>query len=557
MRPIEALRARRAGKTPRPGLVTGPLSDDARLASLPRRKPISDVTILADLVSKYTQAFKTPTGTMVLREVQALALHEAIQTQGLFGNIGVARGKTLLSLLLCVALDAYPAVLLIPAGLKAQLLQKAYPALLKHWRLPEIRVLGNAAKPDGKLTVITHNELSNPRYRDVLELIQPRLLVIDEAHAFAGDSARSRRLYAYKNQRPDAMVCVMAGTLIDGCELYGAAGLARLVFGDRSPFPLYKRTVKDLADRLEHDTAARKALHSRVAETLGVVTASGRLNIGASLQIRRLPLAVGPAAKTALKTLRDTWTTPSRDELTDILETHRHALELSQGFCYRWAWPGGLVDEAWMAARRAWSKAVRRKLQRPQPGMDSEALLADAAREGRWVCDAYAPWAAVKSRPPPTVADWVDDFLVKRAVEWGRAKPGIIWYQHTIVGEAIAKGGDFRLYDGGPKCAADILQEDGSETIVVSRPAHGTGLELEAFSRMCLLCPPASAKGWEQVLGRVMRSAQKAARVEVDVCLHTPELRGAFEGALQEARFLQETAPGAENQLILFADLDV
>jgi hypothetical protein len=52
-----------------------------------------------------------------------------------------------------------------------------------------------------------------------------------------------------------------------------------------------------------------------------------------------------------------------------------------------------------------------------------------------------------------------------------------------------------------------------------------------------------------------MRSKQKAPTVEIDVCQHTPELRRNLEEALKEARLLKEIAPGAENQLLLMADL--
>lgn len=510
---------------------------------------------------------------MILRDVQAIALHVAEHAGGLFGNIGVARGKTLLSLLLPRVMNSRRAALLIPAAVKAQLLQKNYPALSEHFDLPAIRVFKDGLPPPDwrGVVVVTHSEVSDRRDPQFLLELKADLYVIDEAHAFCGASARSNRVYAVKRADPTARVCVMAGTLIDGMELDGAAGLARLTFGQASPFPLYKETVRIWGEGLQANKAAaglerlcspgetpRAAFRRRVRETLGVVTAAGRLNIPASLCVQKAPgLKLGAAARAALKRLRDEWVTPAGAELVDVLETYRHAIELSQGFCYRWAWPG-VRDEEWLEARAVWFRAVRRKLQRPAVGMDSPGLLEAAAAEGRWVTDAYAPYAAVKDRPhPPTVADWVDAFLVDYAVEWGRKAPGIIWYRHTELGPAIAAAGGWPLYDGGAKCAEEIIEELGDRTIVASRPSHGTGLELAMFHRVLVTCGPSSAKGWEQLLGRHMRPAQRAARVEVDLCLHTPELVRSFEGALQEARALQETAPGAEHQLLLMADLAV
>jgi hypothetical protein len=540
--------------------------DLQRILSLPRRKNVTDVTILGQLVSAFTQRLRTPTRTMTLLPVQALALSEAESIGGLFGNIGVGRGKTLLSLLLPVVMRSARTVLLIPPGLVEQLLQKNYLELQRHWLLPEIGLLGD----DKMITVVKHSQASSQVDREFLEQVKPDLIVIDEAHAFANDSARGHRLVRYVAANPSTRCCVMSGTLIDA-GMSGASRLANLSLRLGSPYPRSRHTLLEWSEVLEETAPrspgammqlaepgenVRSAVRRRVLETPGVVVAPGVADVNASLLIKAHIPKVPKTVKAALTKLRQEWETPAGVELIDSLEVARHEIELSQGCCYRWDWPAGVKDLEWLAARSGWGKAVRKRLLKPQPGLDTEGLLRKAAANGSWQTPAYEPWAAVMRRPqPPTVSDWVDTFLVDDAVAWGKKAPGIIWYEHTAVGPAIAAAGDFPLYDGGPACARDIINESGKRSIVASRNSHGTGLELQMFHRNYVCCPVPSARAWEQLLGRTHRVGQSAPVVEVHVCLHTPELVRCFEEAQREAKLLRETAPGNEHQKILFADV--
>jgi superfamily II DNA or RNA helicase len=59
-----------------------------------------------DLSMKLTQKLRTENGTMTLRPIQAQALSELEQCQGLFAPIRVGGGKTLISLLAPALLQA-------------------------------------------------------------------------------------------------------------------------------------------------------------------------------------------------------------------------------------------------------------------------------------------------------------------------------------------------------------------------------------------------------------------------------------------------------------------
>jgi hypothetical protein len=501
---------------------------------------------------------------MVLLPVQAIALHEAITYGKLFGAIAPGLGKALLSLLLHVVLLSRKSVLLVPPTLREQTLHKVVPTMSKHWQIPSVGLPGS----DAEIIVVTHSEVSVQKTADILLREAPALIVIDEAHAFARDSARGKRLFHYAGANPAVTVIPLSGSMIDP-ELEGASRLASLSLREGSPYPRTQDAVR-LAVALDQGLTAdarefaglllpgkdlRASLKERVLLTPGVVVAPRNDYIKVPLVIKARHPKVPPGVTAALRKLRDEWTTPTGEEFSEAVEFHRHAMELAQGFCYRWVWPATGPDEAWLTARRDWHRVVRRKLLHATPGMDSEGLLRKAAASGAWKTPAYSPWAEVMDRKqPPTEAVWISDFLVRDAVKWGNEEPGIIWYPPGAVafGRAVAAAGNFPLYDGDG--STPELIEKGDRSIVASWQSCGTGLELQMFHRMYLPRPSSNSRSTEQLLARCHRIGQTET-VEVDICLHTPELRAALEAAQSEAKLLAESAPGAESQKLLYADV--
>ena len=94
-----------------------------------------------------TGEFRRTDGTMDLWDVQTCALAEARKNGGAFLPCGVGAGKTLISLLMAAAIACKTAVLLVPPGLRAQLLGVDIKNYSRHWKLPldKIQILSYTA----------------------------------------------------------------------------------------------------------------------------------------------------------------------------------------------------------------------------------------------------------------------------------------------------------------------------------------------------------------------------------------------------------------------------
>jgi hypothetical protein len=141
-----------------------------------------------------------------------------------------------------------------------------------------------------------------------------------------------------------------------------------------------------------------------------------------------------------------------------------------------------------------------------------------------------------KIKPPPTVAVWIDDFLIKDAVQWANAQtePVIIWYGDTAVGARLAELGVPTYGQGSEMPRVPI-------TCAASYNVHGTGKNLQAWHNQILLDPPASGQAWEQLLGRTHRQGQEADEVYFHYYAHTREFASAIEKARQSATYIEAT----------------
>jgi hypothetical protein len=155
----------------------------------------------------------------------------------------------------------------------------------------------------------------------------------------------------------------------------------------------------------------------------------------------------------------------------------------------------------------------------------------------------------VRERPePPSEAVWLSDFLVHESLRWvdtcSTAAPGIIWYQHVCVGEAIAAARRrLPLYGAGADASKRLTHHDVKRqpVIVASMRAHATGKNLQEFCRNLITTPPSGGLDWEQMLARTHRPGQQADEVWADVYVHTLETLGAFAKALEDARYIEQS----------------
>lgn len=566
----------------------GPSPEFDRIAALPRRRLVIhkdrvSVVKLKDgkpdaeeLAPKdypdATQYFARQGGRIRLWPLQNAALHEISLANGGFLSISVGGGKTLVSLLAADALQSKRMVLLVKPQLRQQLFHRDVPFYAKHFRIPLDRI-----------HVVSYNELSSVKRMDILDKIKPDLIVADEAHSLRiRSSARTRRFIRYMRENPGTRFVALSGTMSKR-SIMDYAHLIEFALRKNSPLPHSFRVLEEWSGALDvtddpkqpgvllqlcrDGEGVRQGFCRRRNETLGVV-ASDEGSLGTSLVIAPRKLVIPPEVHQKLRDLYNTWQV-GEEELADGMALNRVARQMVSGFFYEWKWKDGVRDAEWIGARRMWHKAVRNYLQHmSRAGMDSPLLLARAAMEdrlnltGRNLYEealklAWARWDVVRKRPEPeTIPNWISPFMVRDAVLWARERVkakenGIIFYEHTALGHAIAKVGELPLFGAG----ADATTADIRKTpvIVCSIRAQAEGKNLQAWNRLLVTGPPANGLSWEQLIGRAHRPGQMADEVLVEVYLHCDEFRNAFESAMKDALYIEQTQ--GSKQKLLFASI--
>ncbi len=552
----------------------GSSEDLKRILALPRRSPKPPT----GLAGRLTDELRRPGGTMTLWDEQAFALEELRTCGGLIGAIGVGFGKGLISLLAPTVLSSRVAVILVPAALKKQTVEKFYPMYAPHFRIHNLHGHSKHYQDvEGIIHVVSYSALSSARGADLLDTLQPDLIVLDEAHFVSHTTAaRTKRFrrFCFKARNDGRLrhIAALSGTFLSK-RLEDAAGLSKLVLRELSPFPADFHTLQSWAEALnpsedgdERDPGelrrlcrdanepTRSGFRRRLVETPGVV-ATSESSVSTSLVFHERSVAVPPEVSKALKEMEDAWVTPGGEELTDALSLWRHARELATGCYLEWTWPRNepkpLRDE-WLDTRRNWHREIRDFLKhRAAPGMDSPLFLARAAASGRWPSQFYAPWSDIhKKCRPKTVCRWISDFLVNDVVEWGKT-PGIIWTEVKELAHEIARVGGFPYYGAEDESPGDVLDEKGNRTIVLSLASRKEGLNLQMFHRNLLTTIPSNGKACEQFIARTHRPGQTADQVDVYVYRHGP-FAAALRSAIKDAQFVHETL--GSRQRLLYAD---
>lgn len=543
-----------------------------RIVKLPRRDCVFEE--YEDLTAR----FRKPGGTMDIWPIQNAVLHEARKGNGLLGIIAAGAGKTLCSLLVGPMLDAKRIVLFVPPQLRPQLLTKDIPRLNQHFVLPLDR-----------LTVVAYSELSSARSAELLEELKPDLIVCDEAHNFRHRSAaRTKRYMRYLKDHPECRVVALSGT-ITRRSLKDYGHLAEHALRARSPVPHNFATLNEWSEAIdiskdplaagalrklaneeeleiietmapiEAQDAVRRAFRRRLVQSPGVV-ATEEGAVGTSLVLSGLTPIVPAEVKIALNELRGTWCLGG-DELVDILSVIRAGCQLSAGFYTRWDWPDGVVDREWLDARSAWNKELREILKLSRKGLDSPLMVSNAIRRGELESEFWGAWEIAKEKyspEPPRETVWISDFLVQESVRWGKetcdgVNGGIIWFQHRALGEEITRVGGFPFFGGGDKAGEELTKVTPKQApvIVCSQKAHGTGLNLQTYSRNLFTTPPAGVEA-EQTIARTHRPKQEADCVFVDLFVHTEEMRRAFSNSLRDARYAEMSL--GQKQKLLYAE---
>jgi hypothetical protein len=402
--------------------------------------------------------------------------------------------------------------------------------------------------------------LSQQSSTQYLEDLGPDLIIIDEAQGFAHrSSARVKRLIGYSKRNRACRIIVMSGTLTDrkisdydhlawmalrdGCflpsngRLFGSWSAVLNAAGEPDAIS-YRELLQCIPGGTMGDqTECRRAYARRMLSTPGVVGTHG-LSVDVPLTLRCMPTPPSPDMAVALRQLEAKWEDPDGLPICNALDYRRVGMGLSMGYYTRIDWPRG-VDDEWLVARRVWAAALRAQVQyRSQRGLDSLGLVERAVADGYLphLRRAYDAWQAVRDRygrdGPPVSDVWVDAAWLPACIAEWRHSHGLIWYYSVAVGATLARMG-IPAHGAGSEAPTASLA-------AASIRCHGTGKNLQQYTRHLVLQPSSSGKVWEQLLGRAHRMGQTRS-VQYDVLTHTPTHRKAVFDAVRNADYIERT----------------
>lgn len=520
----------------------------------------------AQCVDYYTRLFRVPGGTWVLRDIQAIALHETYQMRGLLGAIKVGGGKTLYSLLAPRLLGAMRPLLLLPAAL-IEKTKREMGALMKHWDIPR------------NVQMQSYEMLGRDGASRFLEIVKPDLIIADEAHKLKNPRAGvTRRVARFMHEHPDTPFVAISGTLISDC-LEDFAHLAHWSLRANAPLPIDKGELMEWSECLGRQTnplrtvdpgplvtlahpddramdateTARRGFARRMRETRGVIVSQDE-HVNCSLLIQCHTITVNGVTERNFQTLRHTWETPDGWALSQAVDIWRHANELALGFHYVW---DPRPPWEWLEVRRQWAKFVRKVLSSSH-SLDTEFQVAKACAEGHLDPQFYHPWAAIRDTFQANAkAIWHDDTALQWCQSWAnRNKSGIIWVRHSFFGHELSRRTGIPYFgeQGVDANGMPIEKADPRHCVIASFAANSTGRNLQAWNKNLLTSPPAGAPQWEQFLGRTHRDGQQADSVTVDVMLGCRENWNALDRAL-ETTGTNASTMGQVGAKLLLADL--
>jgi hypothetical protein len=517
----------------------------------------------------YTQMLKTPAGTMTLRPIQGVAIHEMLTVGGLLGIIPVGEGKTLPSLLAPLLFRAMRPVLLLPANLidKTRL---DMGHLMNHWQIPR------------NIYIQSYETLGREGAAKWLDQYAPDLIVTDESHRLKNCQAGvTRRVKRYMTQHPQTRFLAFSGTLYkEDLEDFGHLALWALKNG--APVPLNPGELKEWSECLAHNTnpmtqvlpgplvtpaglltdqadvdvdetvTARKVFQRRLLETPGVVASTGEQQVGASLYIKAIPYQVNAVTEANFGPLRNDMVTPDGWALADAVQVWKCARELALGFHYVWD-PRPPLE--WMEARRLWAQLVRDVLSHSRT-LDTEKTVRNAVIAGdvkpvsREGIPGLFLWQAWERMRPTfqvnTKPIWHDDSALNLCATWAKSGPGIIWTEHAFFARELAKRTGLPYFgEEGLDQTGRSLSKFGDDvnaglakptSLVASIAANQAGRNLQGWARNLVTSWQGSPNTCEQMLGRTHRPGQKADTVTVDFLLGCREHWDSFDKSIIAAR---------------------
>lgn len=560
-----------------------------RIMQLPRREiPDLEGAEAQQLADWLTEKFRlVPLEELKpgpLLPVQAVSIREAFTTKGLFGQIGVGRGKMFTAWMIA-GLFNLERMMYVCMGNGTADAELKFAEYRKCWKGPRER----------QLPVFSYELLSNPSSAEELDeqgnvvrlsrlaRLRPQLIILDEAQCCT-NGAGYMYMKQYLRDNPDTIVIVLTGTPYR-TSIKDAATLMEWSLKGNSPLPrgeffqereawagfldakeaIFGRTelgalarlgemyghkglrIWDKDDVEEAEalrTTVRRIVAQRILETPGVIgTQDPPLNVRLTIE-PWYPLLEDASLTEKYATMRSTQQTPDAFDFGSPMDGARHEATLGYTF---WQKFDPMPPKEWKDARNAWNKACRKKLQKNNRRIHSEAKLKAAVRKGLFpdLTNLLKTWETAEAaerertglREPPTVCVFESEEVVDSVRDWVRQYNGLIWVGHIGLGEMLSERLEIPYYGAGggwdEKRKLNIRDHKGGPAIA-SVDACGTGKNLQGFwSANLWLTPPG-----EQSMARTHRLGQKAAVVTNHVYLGCARHLDSFERAKEvKARF--------------------
>jgi hypothetical protein len=527
-------------------------ADFQRIAALPEQGPLD----IARIRTQLHAALGSATRSFDLRDVQASALYAAAHG-GVFGAIRVGGGKTLISLLAPIVMQASRPVLLCPASLvdKTENDRRRYAK--------DFRVANH-------LRILSYEMLGRVRMADELTRYQPDLIIADEVHRLKNKKAAcTRRVARYMKERPDTKFVALSGTVMKR-SIKDFAHVLKWCLKDGAPVPIEEHELEEWALALDDQSnplaqmspgplgadkeQARAWFGNRLAKTPGVVIADAGRDTNASLRLVPLEYTVNAETEAAFARLRSSWETPSGYAFSEAIMLWKFARELALGHWIQWDPPAPVE---WLTARREWASFVRETLSRSRTyDTELQVRLAVQSKDLDRGGDELGAWEAIhKTFTPNPVDQWHDESAIVACESWASGGPGIVFAGHSFFGRALARrlGAPYFGEQGKDETGRSIESEDGSRVIVASLQANGTGRNLQAFSRALVTTNVNGGDQLEQLIGRLHRQGQEADEVEFTFLVGCFEHIDGFARAVESTRTL--TALTSQEMKLGYADI--
>lgn len=507
-----------------------------------------------------------------LKADQAMILHEFVANRGVFVAAPVGAGKTLIAylatLLAQIHFGIQRPVLLLPSSLVED-------GLIWHtrysqvWQMPRpmpkfesFEVLG---QPQNEFLLCTCRKCTGgEEVPEGLVPLQPDFIPIDECSKLRNpDAAVSARVGRYiANHLP---ICLpMTGTPVrksirnfnralvwaltrefadrvhhgapvpyayKDLEEWCGATDEKPREGRRPPGALLRWAPPDCKTELE---AARRGLQNRMAETPGVVIID-QMSCTKPLTIRPIEIPDDPAITEAFRQFRLTDSTLDDHVMGDPFSVLRYGIELGCGFYSRW---NPRPPQWYLDARTAWKRHVKARIERSQRGgrpIDQEGVVARLDRD----TPVYLAWKAAQEKfgKPNSEAVAIMHSTISYAARWIKNNgPGLVWVQHTWVGEVLSRMSGVPYFAGKGKTSGGVNIRDypATKSAILSTHANSYGRNLQAWSVNLVVAPEFSAEKWEQQMGRTHRYGQEHS-VHYDVLVTSAESLQALDRAVSEA----------------------